>query len=109
MSIIRISDFRWLIILLSAFLVGGCGVSNKKIKLLLIHDASSGYIASQLDALCREQGFLIQKTTDLSYCTEDSLKNYNTVILDIPIDTLNHRQQTDLERYVLAGGGLMGI
>lgn len=109
MSEKRVSNFGWLIILLLAILVNGCGKSNQEIKLLLIHDPASGYIASQMDALCREKGLSIQKTTDLSYCIEDSLKNYSAVILDIPIDTLNHRQQTDLERYVLAGGGLMGI
>ena len=109
MSAIRISNFGWWVVFLLAILANGCSISNKEIKLLLIHDASSGYIASQLDALCREQGLIIQKTTDLSYCIEDSLKNYSAIILDIPIDTLNHRQQTDLERYVLAGGGLMGI
>lgn len=109
MSVIRVSKFGWLVIILLAYLANGCSISKKEIKLLLIHEASSSYIASQLDALSREQGFIIQKTTDLSYCIEDSLKSYNAIILDIPIDTLNHRQQTDLERFVLAGGGLMGI
>ena len=109
MSAIRISNFGWVAVFLVGILTSGCSISNKEIKLLLIHDTTSSHIVSQLDALCRKQGLSIQKTTDLSYCVEDSLKSYSAIILDIPIDTLNHRQQNDLERYVLAGGGLMGI
>ena len=99
----------FLFILTVVFLSNGCSFSNKEIKLLLIHDVSSGYIANQLTALCRQQGFALQKTTDLSYCDEDSLKRYNAIILDIPIDSLDRHQQLDLERYVLAGGGLLGM
>ncbi len=105
----NVFNVGWIIVFFLFLMANSCSFSDKEVKLLLMYDASSSYMAKHLNALCREKGYTLHKTTELTICSEDSLKGYHAIILDIPVDTLNNQQQTDLERYVLAGGGLLGI
>ncbi|MGZ5191128.1 MAG: ThuA domain-containing protein, partial [Flavisolibacter sp.] len=60
--------------------------------------------------LGQENGFDVDTTENASYFTEDSLKNYSTVIfLSTTMDVLDNFQEADFERYIQAGGGFVGI
>src|SRR5690606_20312920 len=64
-------------------------------------------IASQLKDL---EGFQFHITQNSMPLAEDSLKNYHFVIIHGEmLDMINHQQQRDLERFVLAGGGILGL
>ncbi|HLO81934.1 MAG TPA: ThuA domain-containing protein, partial [Chitinophagaceae bacterium] len=63
-----------------------------------------------IQKLGRENGFTVDTTENSAYFTEDSLKHYSAVIfLSTTGDVLDHVQQAELERYIQAGGGFMGI
>jgi cytochrome c len=57
-----------------------------------------------------ENGFTVDTTENAAVFTEDSLRQYSAVVfLSTTGDILNHRQQTEFERYIQAGGGFVGI
>ena len=63
-----------------------------------------------LQKLGKENGFLVDTTKNADYFTEDSLKNYSTVIfLSTTLNVLNADQQVQFERYIQSGGGYVGI
>ncbi|MBC7743784.1 MAG: ThuA domain-containing protein, partial [Flavobacterium sp.] len=63
-----------------------------------------------LQKLGKENNFLVDTTKNADYFTEDSLKNYSTVIfLSTTLNVLNADQQVQFERYIQAGGGYVGI
>src|SRR5690554_4611556 len=84
----------------------GCSNFNKDRNILIV-SKESGSIASQLKEMEGIRFYLTQNPISL---LEDSIKKYHLVILhgDI-LDVINHQQQRDIERYVLAGGNLLGI
>jgi cytochrome c len=52
----------------------------------------------------------VVSTEDAAHFTEDSLKQYGTVVfLNTTGDVLNNIQQADFERYIQAGGGFVGV
>lgn len=87
----------------------GCSFSRKDKKVLLFSQDTLS-MAKQLQDISNVRGVPVHVTQNLLDLVEDTLKNYSAVILHGSImDTLNPRQQVDLERYVLAGGDLVGI
>ena len=59
---------------------------------------------------CNENKISADTVSSLEYLVEDSLSNYHTlVLLGLPPEALDYRQQNDLERYIQSGGGLMVI
>ncbi|HLT50961.1 MAG TPA: ThuA domain-containing protein, partial [Arenibacter sp.] len=60
--------------------------------------------------LGEEKGFLVEATEDVSYFTEEVLRNYAAVVfLNTTGDILNGPQRADFERYIQAGGGFVGV
>lgn len=63
--------------------------------------------AGQLLSLVEQNGLDADTTSNAAYITEDSLKQYSTLIfLQTSSDVLATAQQNDVERFVQAGGGL---
>lgn len=61
-------------------------------------------------SLGREHGFAVDTTENSDVFDEKSLKNYNVVVfLNTTGDVLNDQQQLELNRWVQAGGGFVGI
>ena len=60
--------------------------------------------------LARANRFVVDTTEDLAYISEDSLRHYAAVIfLHTTGELLDRAQQVDLQRYIQAGGGFVGI
>lgn len=60
--------------------------------------------------LGKENGFIVDTTTNATYFVDDSLQKYSSILfLNTTGNVLNHRQEAALERYVQAGGGFAGI
>ena len=90
--------------------------SNQKKKVLIFSKTVEFRHDSIEEGIVSIQGFLeskniqIDATEDASYFTEDSLKQYSTIIfLNTTGNVLNSKQQADFERYIQAGGGFVGI
>ena len=61
---------------------------------------------SALMALAQKNGLDVDTTANVAYIAEDSLKKYHAVVfLSTSQDVLDTWQQTDVERFVQAGGG----
>ncbi len=91
-----------------------CSRNEKKI---LVFCKTEGYrhtsIESGIEALKKlgtENGFKVTSTEDVRYIQEDSLKQFAAVLfLNTSGDILNDVKQADLERYIQAGGGFVGV
>jgi cytochrome c len=58
----------------------------------------------------QQQQFLVDTTSQAVLLAEDNLVNYSAVVfLNAPVDSLDVRQQTSVERFVQAGGGFVGV
>ncbi len=107
---------RALINVVNAFLVigfiatVGCSSSRDHMRILCFVPAEENSLLTRLQALSASENWHITHAHDPAVMAEDSLINYSAVVLwgDMA-DTLNHRQQRDLERYILAGGGVIGV
>lgn len=63
-----------------------------------------------LEQLCRDNGLFADVTDDAETFTEDNLRKYAAVVfLNTAGDVLNYKQEAELERYIQAGGGFVGI
>ena len=63
-----------------------------------------------LQKLGAAQGFVVDTTEDPRFITEDSLRHYAAVVfLSTTGEVLDRADQLDLERYIQAGGGFVGI
>ncbi|MFZ4647714.1 MAG: ThuA domain-containing protein, partial [Gemmataceae bacterium] len=87
--------------------------TNRKSDTVLIfsknidNQQSAAVAVSALMTIAAKAGIDVDTTTNSSYLAEDSLKNYRAVILlNTSQDVLESSQQTDVERFVQAGGGL---
>ena len=61
-------------------------------------------------ALSRKHGFSVDTTQSAEIFEEKSLKNYNVIVfLNTTGDVLNDQQQLELNRWVQAGGGFVGV
>ena len=66
--------------------------------------------AQSLLELLKSKNIKVDLTENAEYFTEDSLKQYATIVfLNTSGNILNNTQQADLERYIQAGGGFVGI
>lgn len=74
------------------------------------HHASIPDGIKAIQKLGKENGFLVDTTTNAAMFTEDTLKKYSAVIfLSTTGNVLNMSQQKDFERYIQAGGGYVGV
>lgn len=93
---------HWICLILSLV---GCSPSSTEKKILLFHQ---DFVSA--DTRLQNPEKTITVAHDPSLVFEDTLKNYNTLILfENTIDELNHRQQRDVERFILAGGVVVGF
>ncbi len=84
---------------------------------ILVFSKTAGYrhgsIAAGLAAirkLGQENAFAVDATEDAAVFTENRLKRYRAVVfLNTTGDVLDEGQQAELERYIQAGGGWVGI
>ncbi len=73
------------------------------------HNSIESGIAA-IEKLGATHGFTVEATEDASVFREDYLKDISTVIfLNTTGDILNQQQQVQMERYIQAGGGFVGI
>jgi glucose/arabinose dehydrogenase len=74
------------------------------------HHGSIPLAAQAIMKMGRENGFLVDTTTDANKITENNLKKYTALVFASTTgDILNAAQQADLERYMQAGGSFVGI
>ncbi|MCC5930948.1 MAG: PQQ-dependent sugar dehydrogenase [Cyclobacteriaceae bacterium] len=92
-------------------LLVSCSKSDKKI-LVFGYDESHD-ITNELALLqnrLQQEGWLADTTTNPDNILEDSLRHYALILfVHEAANTLNHYQQTDVERFVEAGGKIAGI
>jgi cytochrome c len=102
------------IVLLSGItLLSGCSKKPRKIMVFIgtAGDASSASTGVQaILKLGKDNDFTVDTTSDAGWFLEDTLKNYSAIaFLNTGGGSLNNYQQADLERYIQAGGGYVGI
>ena len=77
---------------------------------LLIITGSSSEGLSAFQQAAESQGLEINVATEVSALDEDTLQQYSSLALwQLPDHTLSYVQQTNLERFVQAGGGLVSV
>ena len=103
---------RGLFLLLGA--LAGCGGPAPRV-LLFSHTAAFRHQSipvaqAAIRTLGKDHGFQVDTTEDVRYLTEDSLRHYTAVIfLQTTGALLERPAQVDLERFIQAGGGFVGI
>ncbi len=66
--------------------------------------------AKTIDSLGVHHGWFTTHTEDSNIFTENKLKNFQVILfLNTTLDVLNLSQQAELERFIQAGGGFVGI
>lgn len=84
---------------------------------VLVFSKTAGYRHESIEPgieavkqLGKKQGFQVEATEDASVFTENKLKDFEVVLfLNTTGDILNQVQQTQLERFIQAGGGFVGV
>jgi cytochrome c len=88
---------------------------EKENRILIFSKNSSGRQAAEegmkaLAAYAAQHDIAADTTTNPAYFAEDSLKRYGAIVLlHTPQDVLETRYQNEIERFVQAGGGLVGV
>jgi cytochrome c len=108
---------RLLVVACTALFVISCNSKRAGKPRVLVFSKTAGYRHESIGTgkqaiikLGQENGFEVDTTENADYFTEDSLKNYSAVIfLSTTGDVLKGAQENDLERYIQAGGGFVGI
>lgn len=105
---------KLLLILSCSILLTSC--ANREKKLLLFaqitedNRESVGDVKAHIEKLGEEQGFSTVLTEELDHFSQDALEQYASVIfLYTSGEVLDDVQRADLERFVQAGGGLLGL
>src|SRR5688572_24638641 len=100
--------FPYRIILFAIVLFISCtNDRDKKILALYNPSGKNTKVLEQVRQLVSENKTVIDTTSNVLVITEDSLKNYSSLlVIDYPVDTFNYRQQPDLQRFVEAGGSV---
>ncbi len=84
---------------------------------VLVFSKTAGYRHESIDAgkkmltaMGAANGFVVDTTEDASRITEESLKQYAAVVfLNPTLNVLDRASEIDLQRYIQAGGGFVGI
>ncbi len=95
------------------FYLMGCSGGLDEKKLLVIYDDAAKNASAQINEI---MGFAaaheinVDTTADLSMINETGLQYTSTVmLLGVPGEKFNYKQQADLERYIQAGGSLIAV
>ncbi|GAA5220169.1 ThuA domain-containing protein [Membranihabitans marinus] len=101
-----------------AILIVSCGPKKREGNpKVLVFSKTEGFRHSSIEdgakalvKLGKEKGFEVTTSEDASLFTDESLKEYSTIIfLNTTGDILNTHQEIAFERYIQAGGGFVGI
>lgn len=111
---ITISGALMMVFLLAYFTVFSL---QKKETKLLVFSKTAGFrhksIEPGIEALKKlgaENGFKVEATEDASVFNEDYLKDFNVIVfLNTTENILDEAQQKQMERFIQAGGGFVGI
>jgi len=103
-----------IIILVVISILSSCSTKEEKV---LVFSKTAGYRHGSIETgigvvkkIGSENGFIVDATEDASFFTEEILKQYSTIVfLNTTNDVLNSVQQAEMERYIQAGGGFVGI
>ena len=109
---------NWLLLLLTGFfLLGACSTEELREKKVLVLSKTAGYRHASIEKgiatiekLGAEHGFTVSSTEDAAQITEEVLQTFSAVVfLNTTGDILDQYQQADLERFIQAGGGFVGV
>lgn len=91
----------------------GCSQQLEEKRLLVIIDEWSKPVEQEFEKLMQVtngKDILLDTTSNVTLLKEDTLQYYSSVVfINYPGVKLDYRQQTELERYVQAGGGILAI
>ena len=108
----RVSGFLSLFLLVSAVIFSSCS-TNRERKVLVFFQPQGEQVPAGLHVIRQmgeQDGFAVDTSSQADHFSEENLQNYSAVIfLGVPGDSLPVWQQTDIERFVQSGGGLVGI
>jgi len=112
-GIFKPAGVAFLILILSAFSFTKVRAQGR----ILVYTKTTGFHHPSITAgkaaimkLGRENHFLVDTTSDSSKIEESNLKRYAALVfLNTTGSILNNYQQADLQRYIQAGGGFVGI
>ncbi|WP_460514240.1 ThuA domain-containing protein [Cyclobacterium sediminis] len=103
-------------LIFAMFLLGACTSRPGEPKVLVFSKTNGFYHESIPDGnqaiidLGKQNGIVVDTTTNAKMFTEEILKEYSSVIfLNTTGDVLNNAQQAEFERYIQAGGGFVGV
>lgn len=103
----KVAGFLGLLLLVS------CSQGLQEKRLLVLYDVAKSNIEKDVQKLISvgtAYDIKVDTTSNLSILKEDTLRFYSSVIfLDVEGEVMDYKQQTDLERYIQAGGGVVGI
>ena len=106
--------FKSFLMLMVVILLSSCSSKEEKV---LVFSKTMGYRHGSIERgveivkkLGSENGFKVDATEDASFFSEEILKQYSAIIfLNTTGDILDEVQQAEMERYIQAGGGFVGI
>ncbi|WP_460474035.1 ThuA domain-containing protein [Emticicia fontis] len=79
-------------------------------KVLVFYDTANAAELSTLAQTASSKKVLLDTTSNPLRFTENTLKNYNAIVfLNVSANRLNFRQAAELQRFIQAGGGFVGI
>ena len=102
------------LVLLSIAITTSCTSKKEKI---LVFSKTTGFRHNSIETgietikkLGAENGIMVDATEDATFFTEEILKQYSTILfLNTRNGILDESQQSEMERYIQAGGGFVGI
>lgn len=113
-TIIMTKFIKITLILLMITIASSCVTKEEKV---LVFSKTAGYRHGSIETgiaavkkIGSENGFQVDATEDPTFFTEEILNKYAVVIfLNTTNDVLDGVQQAEMERYIQAGGGFVGI
>ncbi|WPP51601.1 PQQ-dependent sugar dehydrogenase [Catalinimonas niigatensis] len=93
-------------------LLGACTqhLPEERILAFIQPDVTSLADIQKLRSISQQKNYVLDTTSQISLLTEDTIKHYSALaFLQVPGAALEYRHQTDLERYIQAGGGIISI
>ncbi|MEX2512528.1 MAG: ThuA domain-containing protein [Cyclobacteriaceae bacterium] len=106
----------FLALMVAGILFGACSTRSGDLKVLVFSKTAGYYHESKPEGVTAimklglENGFEVDTTTNAEFFKEEVLEQYSAIVfLNTTGDVLNHRQESDFERYMQAGGGYVGV
>lgn len=93
-------------------LLGACTqhLPEERILVFIQPELTSLADIQQLQEISQQKNYVLDTTSQINLLKEDTIRHYSTLaFLQVSGKALEDRHQTDLERYVQAGGGVISI